>query len=99
LSKNVTHHSKLYARGISILGSNTFTRASEINIPLQFKGDLWIHPGDILVGDHDGVVVIPPSLVDQVAAFYSERREIDDKTMSALRDGMPMGDALKKFRK
>ncbi|KUJ12404.1 RraA-like protein [Mollisia scopiformis] len=89
----------LYARGISILGSNTFTRASEINIPLQFKGDLWIHPGDILVGDHDGVVVVPPSLVEQVVALCSERKEIDDKTMKALRDGMPMGEALKTFRK
>ncbi|CZR52339.1 uncharacterized protein PAC_02216 [Phialocephala subalpina] len=89
----------LYARGISILGSNTFTRASEINIPLQFKGDLWIHPGDILVGDHDGVVVVPPSLVDQVVALCSERKEIDDKTMTALKGGMPMGEALKKFRK
>lgn len=89
----------MYARGISILGSNTFTRASEINVPVQFKDDLWVHPGDILVGDHDGVVVVPPSLVDQVVALCSERKEIDDKTMAALRDGMPMGDAMKKFRK
>jgi regulator of RNase E activity RraA len=89
----------MFARGTSILGSNTFTRASELNIPVQFKDDLWIHPGDILAGDHDGVVVIPPSLVDKVVALYQERKEVDDKTMAALRGGMGMGEALKTFRK
>jgi hypothetical protein len=66
---------KLFARGNSILGSNTFTRASELNIPLQFKDDLWVHTGDLLVGDQDGVVVVPPSLVEQVAAICAERKE------------------------
>ncbi|KAJ9630845.1 hypothetical protein H2203_001370 [Taxawa tesnikishii (nom. ined.)] len=89
----------LFARQTSILGSNSFTRASELNIPLQFKGDLWIHPGDVLVGDQDGVVVVPPSLVDRVVEICSERKEIDAKMMEALNSGMEMGTAMKKFRK
>ncbi|KAH7131143.1 ribonuclease E inhibitor RraA/Dimethylmenaquinone methyltransferase [Dactylonectria macrodidyma] len=89
----------VFSRDTSILGSNTFTRASEINVPLQFKGDLWINPGDIFVGDEDGVVSVPPSLVDEVVALCEERAEIDAKTFAALRDGMGMGAAIKKFRK
>lgn len=89
----------MFARQTSILGSNSFTRASELNIPLQFKGDLWIHPGDVLVGDQDGVVVVPPSLVDRVVEICSERKEIDAKMMEALNSGMEMGTAMKKFRK
>lgn len=89
----------MFAKGISILGSNTFTRASALNIPLHFKGDLWIHPGDILVGDRDGVVVVPPSLVTQVVQLCKERQEIDKKTVDALKSGMGMGDAIQKFRK
>jgi hypothetical protein len=30
----------VFARGTSVLGSNTFTRASEIDVPLQSPGDL-----------------------------------------------------------
>jgi regulator of RNase E activity RraA len=95
----VIRRQQLFARETSILGSNTFTRASELNIPLQFKDDLWIHPGDFLVGDQDGVVVVPSSLVEQVAVLCAERREIDAKTMQALESGEEMGSAIKRLRK
>ncbi len=92
-------NSQVFARGTSILGSNTFTRASEVNVPLQFQGDLWIHPGDIFAGDADGAVVIPSSLMDQVIALCQERAEIDERTFAALRAGEEMGPTIKKFRK
>lgn len=81
------------------MGSNTFTRASEINVPLQFKDDLWINPGDILVGDADGVVVVPTSLMDQVIELCKERAEMDAHTLEALQRGEGIGDAIKKYRK
>lgn len=90
---------QLFARGTSILGSNTFTRASELDVPLQFQGDLWIHPGDLIVGDQDGVVVVPPSLVDKVVEICRERKDIDDRMMKALKEGSAMGEAMAKFRK
>ena len=90
---------QVFARGTAVLGSNTFTRASEINVPLQFKGDLWVYPKDILVGDENGVVVVPPSLLEQVVELCQERFEIDEKTMEALRAGEPMGSTLKRLRK
>jgi regulator of RNase E activity RraA len=68
-------------------------------VPLQFHGDLWIHPNDILVGDQNGVVVVPPSLVEQVVALCQERFEIDEKTFAALRAGEPMGATIKRLRK
>jgi regulator of RNase E activity RraA len=92
--------SQLFARGNSILGSNTFTRASELNVKLQFQdSDLWIHPGDIIVGDHDGVVIVPPSLVEKVVEICADRKEVDAKTMEALKNGAGMAESLKKFRK
>ncbi|KAJ5989086.1 RraA-like protein [Penicillium waksmanii] len=89
----------VFANGTSVLGSNTFTRASEINVPLQFRGDLWIYPEDILVGDENGVVVVPPSLTEQVVELCQERFDIDEKTMEALRAGEPMGSTIKRLRK
>lgn len=80
------------------MGSNTFTRASEIDVPIKAYGDLWINPGDLIVGDQDGCVVVPPSLVDQVVALCAERKEIDEKMMAALHDGEEMGAAIAKFK-
>lgn len=91
--------SQLFARGTSILGSNTFTRASELDVPLQFKDDLWINPGDIIVADQDGVVVVPPSLVEKVVDICKERKQIDDDMMKALQGGMGMKEAMATFRK
>ncbi|KAF1984791.1 RraA-like protein [Aulographum hederae CBS 113979] len=88
----------LFARQNSILGQNTFTRPSELNVPVQFKDDLWINPNDILVGDEDGVVVCPPSLVDQVVEICCKRKDVDDRMMRALEEGWNMGEAMKKFR-
>lgn len=68
-------------------------------MPLQFNGDLWIHPGDVLLGDADGVVVVPPSLAEQVIALCQERFEIDEKTFAALRSGAGMGESIARFRK
>ncbi|KAI1840478.1 hypothetical protein JX265_000536 [Neoarthrinium moseri] len=70
-------------------------------IPLAtncFKNDLWINPGDIMVADEDGVVVTPPSLVEQVVALCQERAEIDEKMFTELRKGAAMGPLIKSLR-
>ena len=94
-----TERFQVFARGTAVLGSNTFTRASEIDVPLQFKGDLWVYPKDILVGDENGVVVVPPSLLEQAVELCQERFEIDEKTMEALRAGESMGSTIQRMRK
>lgn len=101
--RDVNEHREMgfpvFARSNSILGSNTFTRASQVNVPLQYKDDLWINPGDLMIGDEDGVVVTPQSLVEQVVALCQERAEIDEKMFIELRKGGAMGDLIKSLRK
>jgi regulator of RNase E activity RraA len=60
---------------------------------------LWINPGDIIVADQDGVVVVPPSLVDLVAQLCLERKEMDGNIMEAIEQGEVMGDCMKKFKR
>ncbi|KAJ8610941.1 hypothetical protein MRB53_038245 [Persea americana] len=89
---------------MSILGSNDFTRAAGLDVPVQFSSDLQpepltISPGDLILGDADGVVSIPPSLVEQCLQLCKDRAEIDEKTMECLRNGDEMGSTLKKLRK
>lgn len=44
----------------------TLNQAMEINIPIGC-GDVAVYPGDVIIGDDDGVMVIPAHLADEVA--------------------------------
>ncbi|GAB5551967.1 MAG: ribonuclease activity regulator RraA [Saprospiraceae bacterium] len=44
----------------------TLHQALDINVPIGC-GDVAVFPGDIIVGDDDGVMVIPAHLADQIA--------------------------------
>lgn len=50
---------------------------AEINVPIGCAG-VAIYPGDIIVGDADGVVVIPAHLADEVAREAREATEYED---------------------
>jgi len=44
----------------------TLHQALDINVPIAC-GDVAVFPGDIIVGDDDGVMVIPAELIEEVA--------------------------------
>jgi regulator of RNase E activity RraA len=56
-------------------GPMSFQPAQE-GLPIQCGGVL-VRPGDVLVGDDAGVVVVPQSLVEKVLAFCVERDELE----------------------
>ena len=49
----------------------TLHQALEINVPIGC-GDVAVFPGDIVVGDKDGVMIIPADIVDEVANECTE---------------------------
>jgi regulator of RNase E activity RraA len=66
----------VYARGVHGAASSAAHWPVDMNVPIGCGGVL-VRPGDIVVGDADGVVVIPPSVVDEVArdAYEQDRFE------------------------
>ena len=52
-------------------------QALDINVPIGC-GDAPVFPGDVLVGDHEGVVVIPAHLADEVAEEAVEMTAFED---------------------
>lgn len=93
----------LFARGNSILGSNTFTRSSELNVRVTYKiaevGELVIRPGDYILGDVDGVVAVPVDKVEECVRLCQERFEIDEETQKCLELGQEMGPTIERLRK
>ncbi len=55
----------------------TVHQAIDINVPIGC-GDAPVFPGDIIVGDGEGVIVIPAHLADEVAAEAIEMTVFED---------------------
>ena len=51
----------------------TLHQAIEINVPIGC-GDAPVFPGDVILGDSDGVIVIPAHLAEELAAMEPEVR-------------------------
>lgn len=53
-------------------------------------GGVAIFPGDMIVADDDGAVVIPAALVDEVAAQAVEQEQLEEWIMSQVDDGVAL---------
>lgn len=80
-----THRFACWARGVSLRGPYK-DGPGTINLPVTVGGML-VHPGDILVGDADGVVVVPAADALAVAAKAREKIAVEQATIAAIRAG------------
>lgn len=64
----------------------TLHEAIDINVPVGC-GDAPVFPGDILVGDADGVIVIPAHIADEVAEEAIEMTIFEDFVMERVAKG------------
>jgi len=55
----------------------TLQQAIDINVPIGC-GDAPVFPGDVILGDKDGVIVIPAPLADEIAAEAVEMTAYED---------------------
>ena len=64
----------------------TVHQALDINVPIGC-GDAPVWPGDIVVGDGEGVVVIPAGIADEVAAEAVEMTAFEDFVTEKVNEG------------
>jgi regulator of RNase E activity RraA len=75
-----------YHRQPSAPTNLTLHEAIEINGPIGC-GDAPVFPGDVIVGDAEGVVVIPAHLADEVAAEATEMTVFEDFVQEKVMEG------------
>ena len=64
----------------------TVHQALDINVPIGC-GDAPVFPGDIILGDQDGVIVIPANLLDEIADETFEMTAYEDFVTEQVRAG------------
>ena len=75
----------IFSRGLAI-GSCTKTQPAAINCPITFGGVL-VRPGDFILGDPDGLVVVEQEAVEMVCASARARHETERRIIAGLRSG------------
>lgn len=63
--------------------------AVEIDTPIACGG-VAVYPGDILVGDSDGVVVLPAHLADEVAKDAAAQEDLETFLLTKIDAGAPL---------
>ncbi|MDP2121866.1 MAG: ribonuclease activity regulator RraA [Hoeflea sp.] len=67
----------------------TLHEALDINVPIAC-GDVAVFPGDVVVGDRDGVMVIPAHLADEIAEVCAGMESFEDFVLEEVRNGTPI---------
>lgn len=75
----------VWAKAISSKGTVKATPGS-VNIPVVCAGAM-VHPGDIIVGDRDGVVVVPRAVAEETAKQSEARTQKENRTRERLASG------------
>lgn len=60
--------------------------AVEANVPIGC-GEVLVMPGDIMVGDGDGVVCVPRAVADKIAAAGAEQEELEAFVLAKIQAG------------
>lgn len=84
----------IFCKGTTIAASNK-AGIGEINIPISCGG-VSIEPGDIIIGDCDGVTVVPREKAEKVLADSLEKIKKDEKREASVSGDV---DAIKKHLK
>ncbi|RJE85061.1 ribonuclease activity regulator RraA [Paracoccus onubensis] len=67
----------------------THHEALDIDVPISC-GDAPVFPGDVMVGDKDGVMVIPAHLADEIAEECTGMESFEDFVMEEVQAGSPI---------
>jgi len=79
------HRFPCWARGVSLRGPYKDGPGS-INVPVTIGG-MVVNPGDVIVGDSDGVVAVPPGLAMEVARKARDKVALESQTIAAILAG------------
>lgn len=86
----------VYALGTIIYDSKDRQRVIDIDVPVEIDG-VAFHPGDLVIADLDGVVVVPRAVEADVVQAAWAKVNAENEVRDAIKAGMPATDAFNKY--
>ncbi|MEP7304306.1 MAG: RraA family protein [Acidobacteriota bacterium] len=82
----------IFSRSYSMRTGKDRVQVEAVNGPVNV-GDARVHPGDLLRGDADGVLVIPRAHEDAVLAAAEEIDAVEQQIRAAVNEGLSLAEA------
>jgi regulator of RNase E activity RraA len=86
----------VFARGTCPLDSRNRHRVVEVDVPVQIDS-VCFSPGDLVVADADGVVVVPRKVEDQIIRAAWEKVDTENQVRSAIQSGRGATEAFSRY--
>ncbi len=84
------------ARGVCVYDSRDRQRVIDLDVPVMIDG-VQFCPGDLVVADVDGVVVVPSHVEEEAIRAAWEKVHAENVVRDAIRGGMGAVDAFKRY--
>jgi regulator of RNase E activity RraA len=78
-----------YASTVTITTRAAWHHVADLQVPIGCAG-VAVYPGDVLVADRDGVLVVPRSLVADIAGPALEQEQLEAYVATKIRAGEPL---------
>ena len=85
-----------FAAGIHCADSLGRIDVDAFDVPITCGG-VDVEPGDLVLGDHDGVVTIPAELGEEIVAGAEEKLSGENLVREKLAEGMPVSEAFRTY--
>ncbi len=97
----LTKKFQVFARDVGTAPPYASVKVVAVNEPVKLQTrdvDTMIYPGDYIVADLNGVVVLPQGLAEEVLPLMAKQVEADSKMAAEIKNGMTFVEASRKFR-
>jgi 4-hydroxy-4-methyl-2-oxoglutarate aldolase len=85
-----------FVRGIHIADSLGRLEVAAYDVPI-ICGGVRVAPGDLLLGDFDGIVVVPGEAAEEAIHRAEEKVSGENLVRKHLQEGMPVSEAFRRF--
>jgi 4-hydroxy-4-methyl-2-oxoglutarate aldolase len=86
----------VFTKGSFMVTGKDRVELDAVGVPVSVSG-VQVRPGDVILGDDTGVIVVPQGLVQQIVELAEKIDETDRRIVDELRRGSSLRDARKKF--
>jgi regulator of RNase E activity RraA len=86
----------VFARGACVYDSLHRQRVVDLDVPVELDG-VRFSPGDLVIADSDGVVVVPREIETPAVQRAWEKVHAEDRTRQEIRAGAKAADVFAKY--